>query len=81
MTPTVFREGPFRAFFFSLEESRMHIHIQSSDGEAKFWLEPEISLAKNHGLADHEVTRALRAVQTHEQEVSRCVAQALRRLR
>lgn len=26
----------------------MHIHIISGDGEAKFWLEPEIALAKNY---------------------------------
>ncbi|MBT3226547.1 MAG: DUF4160 domain-containing protein [Deltaproteobacteria bacterium] len=25
----------------------MHIHIHSSGGEAKFWLEPQIELAKN----------------------------------
>jgi hypothetical protein len=26
----------------------MHIHVVSADGEAKFWLEPEIELARNH---------------------------------
>ena len=26
----------------------MHVHIVSGDGEAKFWLEPEIELAKNY---------------------------------
>ncbi len=26
----------------------MHVHIISGDGEAKYWLEPEIELAKNH---------------------------------
>jgi len=25
----------------------MHVHVFSGDGEAKFWLEPEIELAKN----------------------------------
>ena len=25
----------------------MHVHVLSADGEAKFWLEPEIELAKN----------------------------------
>lgn len=69
MTPTVFREGPYRAFFFSLEETRMHVHIQSPDGEAKFWLEPEISLANNYGLADHQVNKALQLVREHEQEI------------
>ena len=26
----------------------MHVHVISGDGEAKFWLKPEIELAKNH---------------------------------
>ena len=24
----------------------MHVHVHCADGEAKFWLEPEIELAK-----------------------------------
>jgi len=27
MSPTVFREGGFRFYFFSREESRMHVHV------------------------------------------------------
>src|SRR5215208_3351599 len=38
MSPTVFREGPFRFFCFSREENGLHIHVQSADGEAKFGL-------------------------------------------
>ena len=50
LAPTVFREGSFRFFFFSREESRIHIHVAHTDGEAKFWLEPSIELALNKGL-------------------------------
>ena len=42
MSTTVFREDGYRVFFFSREEERMHVHVVSGDGEAKFWLEPEI---------------------------------------
>ncbi len=28
----------------------MHIHIMHSDGEAKYWLEPNIELARNYRL-------------------------------
>lgn len=35
MSPTVFREGEFRFYFFSREESRMHVHVSHPDGEAK----------------------------------------------
>ncbi|MEL6711034.1 MAG: DUF4160 domain-containing protein, partial [Pseudomonadota bacterium] len=48
MSPTVFKDSGYRFFFFSREEERMHVHIISGDGEAKYWLEPEIELAKNH---------------------------------
>ncbi len=48
MNPTVFREEGYRFFFFSRGEERMHVHVISTDGEAKYWLEPEITLAKNY---------------------------------
>ena len=51
MAPTVFRQGAFRFFFFSREEQRMHVHVTHTDGEAKFWLEPQIELAMNQGLS------------------------------
>ncbi len=69
MSPTVFREGPFRFFFFSREETRLHIHVQSSDGEAKFWVEPSIELARNHGLSEADLSRTLELVVKHEQEI------------
>ncbi|MFW5910566.1 MAG: DUF4160 domain-containing protein [Thiohalospira sp.] len=50
MSPTVLREGGCRFFFFSREEPRMHIHVQCDGGAAKFWLEPEVALARASGL-------------------------------
>ncbi|GAB7025603.1 DUF4160 domain-containing protein [Geotalea toluenoxydans] len=55
MSPTVFRESGFRFYFFSREESWMHIHVHSEKGEAKFWIEPQIELAQNYGLSDTEL--------------------------
>lgn len=69
MSPTVFREGPYRFFFFSREEARVHIHVQSVDGEAKFWLEPTIELARNHGLSDTELHRVEQSVRERQQEI------------
>ncbi|WP_207713010.1 DUF4160 domain-containing protein [Desulfofundulus sp. TPOSR] len=46
MSLTILREKGYRFFFFSREETRMHVHVVCSDGEAKFWLLPEIELAK-----------------------------------
>jgi hypothetical protein len=48
--PVVFRHKGYR-FFFSSNEGNprepLHIHVRSSEGEAKFWLGPEVRLAVN----------------------------------
>jgi hypothetical protein len=69
VSPTVFRDGPFRFFFVSREEQRMHVHVQSADGEAKFWIEPHIELARNHQLSAQDLARTLQLVEEHEQEI------------
>jgi hypothetical protein len=69
MTPTVFRDGPYRFFFFSREETRIHVHVSHPDGEAKFWLSPAVELAKQTGLADHVVSEARQLVTDHLEEI------------
>ncbi len=69
MSPTIFWEGPFRFFFFSREETRLHVHVESADGEAKFWLEPEIDVAKNYRLGDKDLSRIRDLIIEHEQEI------------
>jgi hypothetical protein len=66
--PTVYREGPYRFFFNSREETRMHIHVQSSEGVAKFWLEPIIALADVHLFTAKELTRIEQIVREHQDE-------------
>jgi len=53
--PTILKVKDYRFFFFSREELRKHIHIQSHNGEAKFWLDPQIELAKNYRLNKKEL--------------------------
>ena len=69
MSPTVLRQGPYRLFFFSREETRLHVHVETSGGEAKFWLEPQIALARSHGLADTQLRQAQSLIEEHEQEI------------
>ena len=66
MSPTVLRADGYRFFFFSREEARMHIHIHCADGEAKFWLEPRIELARNYGLSRRQLTRIRKIIEEHE---------------
>ena len=47
----------------------MHVHVQGRDGEAKFWIEPEIRLAQNFGLGAKELNETLRLILEHENEI------------
>ena len=47
----------------------MHIHVQSAGGEAKFWIEPKIELARNHQLTSQDLSGVLQLVIDHEQEI------------
>jgi hypothetical protein len=49
--PTVLKIKDYRFFFFSREETRMHIHVICPDGEAKLWLEPSIEIATSYKLS------------------------------
>jgi len=69
VSPTIFREGPYRFFFFSREEPRMHVHVASSEGNAKFWLEPKLGLAENHGIPDRELSTIARIQERRRDEV------------
>ena len=69
MSPTILREGPFRLFFFSREEPRMHVHVSHPDGEAKFWLEPELSASVVVGLSPRQVAEAEEIVRHHQEEI------------
>lgn len=69
MSPTVFRYKNAKFYFFSREESRMHIHVLTPDGEAKFWVEPEIELAATIKLKAKEVNRLKKIVEEHRDEI------------
>jgi hypothetical protein len=69
MSPTVFRDGPYRYYFFSREESRQHVHVLSPDGEAKVWLEPQIELAHQVGLNTQQIHRILDTVEKNQEVI------------
>ena len=69
MSPTIFREGGYRFYFFSREEPRMHVHVHCSDGEAKFWIEPRIEAAQNTGMSERRLRVARHLVETHVDEI------------
>lgn len=69
MSPTIFREKGYRFYFLSNEEKRIHIHVTCEDGEAKFWLEPIVSLAVNHGLIRRKLIKIHKIIEEHENEI------------
>ncbi len=71
MSPTVFRYKNFRFHFFSREEPRMHIHVICGHGEAKFWIEPDIELAKNFGLTEPELRLLRSVIKERKDEIKR----------
>lgn len=68
MSPTVLREGPYRFFFNSREEPRPHVHIATSDGTAKFWLEPMVELAGYYNLKSKELDKIEAIVREKQDE-------------
>jgi diadenosine tetraphosphate (Ap4A) HIT family hydrolase len=69
MSPTVFREKGYRFFFFSREGTRMHVHVISGDGEAKYWLEPEIELSKQSKYSNKQLSEIKSLVEEHKDEI------------
>ena len=69
MSPTIFREKGYRFYLLSNEESRMHVHVTCEDGEAKFWLEPIISLAVYYGLNTKKLNEIQKIVEEHKNEI------------
>jgi len=68
MAPTIYREKGYRFFFFSREETRMHVHVACADGEAKFWLEPQLELARNYRLTRTSLREVEAIIEEHENE-------------
>jgi hypothetical protein len=58
-------------FSSSLEKKAVGtIHVSHPDGEAKFWLEPTIELARNIGLGSAKVNEAERLIKSRKKEIT-----------
>ncbi|GAB4156269.1 MAG: hypothetical protein Fur0046_36200 [Cyanobacteria bacterium J069] len=65
--PTVLQVGPYSFIFFSSDRGEpAHIHVKRDRQLVKFWLSP-VSLAKNRGFKDHELSDIARLVEEHKQ--------------
>lgn len=48
----------------------MHVPVSHPDGEAKFWMSPELALATSTGLSPKQIKEAQRLVVVHLEEIS-----------
>jgi hypothetical protein len=65
--PTVLQDGPYSFIFFSSDQGEPpHTHVKRDRQIAKFWLTP-VSLARNRGFPQHEVSRITHLVVKHQQ--------------
>ena len=71
MTPTIFRYKNYQFYFFAREEKRLHVHVYSPEGEAKFWLEPVIALSNSHGLSAKQIKQMQKIVEERQNEIKR----------
>jgi hypothetical protein len=69
MSPTIFFFNKYRFFFNSREERRKHVHIATSDGTAKFWIEPIVSLADYYNLSSKQLNQLMKIVEEKKDEI------------
>lgn len=68
MSPVFQRYDGYVFKIFSNEEARIHIHVIQAEKEAKYWLEPEISLAENFGFNNKELSKIEKFIHQHADE-------------
>jgi hypothetical protein len=63
--PTILRIDGHRFFFYSRETNEPpHVHIQTAEKSAKFWLNP-VALARSVGYNQSEISRLYELVEQH----------------
>lgn len=56
--PTILTAFGLRFYFYSDEHELIHVHVENSDGRAKFALSPTIELVKNEGIKPNDLKKA-----------------------
>ncbi len=69
MSLSLFIYKKYRFFLNSREEKRKHIHIETPDGIAKFWIEPIISLADYYNVSTKELSLLMKIIEEKQHEI------------
>lgn len=70
MSPRVILINGFDFFFYSMEEERMHIHVEKGENTAKVWLEPTLELAYNYGFTSKEMKSIIKIITENERVIN-----------
>ena len=65
MSPVFKRESEYTFKVYSNEENRMHIHVIHGNAEAKYWLEPQVELAWNDGIAEERLSKVKKIIENN----------------
>ena len=49
----------------------MHVHVVKGGHEAKFWLEPEVDLARNYGFGEADLKKITKIVEQYGNDFKR----------
>jgi len=70
--PVVFVLRGYRFFFFSNEgdpREPIHIHVRKDSKLAKFWVEPDVTLADSYGFSARELNSIARMINNRKSEI------------
>jgi hypothetical protein len=72
--PVIFRDKGFRFFFYSNEgtpREPVHVHVRGGEGEAKFWLLPQVRLDESSGFDARTLRELTAAIEQHADLIER----------
>ena len=64
--PTLFIINGLRFFFYAFDHEPIHIHVEGTDGNAKFSIEPEVALLENKGVKANQIKEAIKAIEANK---------------
>lgn len=68
--PTIFIVNGYRFYFYSNEnDESIHIHIEKAEGNAKYWLEPELKEAYSYGFTTRQRREIRQIINNHQQQL------------
>jgi hypothetical protein len=67
--PTILTIFGIRFFFYSREHEPIHVHIETTDGRAKFNLEPDVELIENKGVKNKDIKLAESIIDENKEHI------------